>query len=110
MPGCFEHAEELRAIAGCIKADWPREAQRLKRCASLLPLGLDHDWAGLGGREIAMKVVPISRRLQTLSVEIQAKYPNVTTDWGFLPKRMMGTDRAIAVVAGVVLLGVAMHE
>jgi hypothetical protein len=35
-------------------------------------------------REVALKIEPLSRRLQTLSVEIQAKYPNVT-DWGFLP-------------------------
>jgi hypothetical protein len=34
--------------------------------------------------EVARKIQPLSRRLQTLSVEIQAKYPNVT-DWGFLP-------------------------
>jgi hypothetical protein len=34
--------------------------------------------------DLARKIHPLSQRLQTLSVEIQAKYPNVT-DWGFLP-------------------------
>jgi len=35
-------------------------------------------------REIALKIQPLSRRLQTLSADVQAKYPNVTA-WGFLP-------------------------
>jgi hypothetical protein len=33
---------------------------------------------------LAERLAPVVRRLQTLSVEIQTKYPNVT-DWGFLP-------------------------
>jgi hypothetical protein len=34
-------------------------------------------------RAVAEKIAPVTRRLDALSVEIQAKYPNVT-DWGFL--------------------------